>query len=231
MTFRFRHRLSFTERCAWLLLALLLGFAVSGHAQVRRHARPSSAPRRATPGFADGPADGTHNHGTGAHLGVTWNAARTAARAGRLPPAFELGVFHQRALGRIGSVQGEANFYRQPTVAAAPAALGLRLPVLLVINPFDNVSFHVGPQLQWQWRGSSVAAPAPLPDGAVAPAAARLTGSMVIGGEARIRFLRLGLRYAAPLRDLYDLAAIGQRAADDWKAGQVQVYVAVLRER
>lgn len=223
MHFRLRHRLSLTERCTWLLLTLLIGITLHGHAQTGRPVNLSNNPARPTRAFTpeeraeDLPA---RNHGTGLRLGVLWAAARTAVSGHRLPAVFEVGAFHQRAFGRVGSVQVEALFFRQSGDSATAATTGLRLPVLLVINPFDNVSFHVGPQVSWA-KGLG----APVEAGRRTSSA--LAAGIVAGAEARVERLRVGLRYGTALAALVHLSTAGQAVAAAWKAGQVQVYLGV----
>ncbi len=115
----------------------------------------SNNPGRHAHGFStendDLPA---RNHGTGVRAGSSWSLTRTAAQNRQLPRSFEVGVFHQVPLSRIVSLQGEALYYRAATPAGSSS--GLRLPALLVINPFYNVSVHIGPQLQLWTRGTAI---------------------------------------------------------------------------
>ena len=222
MNFRLRYRLSFTERCTWLLLTLLIGLTLRGHAQQSAGAKLSNNPTRSSRRLAateqeddDLPA---RNHGTGIRAGVVWAAARAAVGAHRLPALFEAGAFHQRAFGRAGSVQIEALFFRQRRDSSVAAASGIRLPVLLVFNPFYNISLHCGPQLQWAWGQLA-------PTEAGARATSAVTAGIVVGGEARVELLRVGLRYGAPMAALTDLKAAGNAAGAAWKGGQVQVYL------
>ncbi len=239
---------------AVLFILLMLGSPLFSHGQAARakaaptavdapeseepfladeHPQPvnlSNTPGRAAHGFTD--ANETlpdRNHGTGVRLGVILAAAREAMRHGRVPAVFEAGIFHQHALGHVGSVQAELLFFRERTVSSStgtPTApgfrtvKGLRIPLLLVINPFYNVSIHLGPQLQWQWN-------APVPDdrGRAERSGARLTAGVVVGGEARVGCGRVGLRYGLPMAALSDLADAGARAGAAWKSGQVQVYL------
>ncbi len=217
MTLPFRHRLSFVERCVWLALALMLGLAISGHAQTRRGAaRPHGRPPHRLAAANDDPL--IRNHGTGVRVGLNLSALRGSRGAG----IFEAGAFHQRALGHVGSVQGEVLFFRQRADSAATAT-GLRLPVLLVLNPFDNVSFHVGPEMQWQWNARA----ASTTDAPVARPTTVLAANFVAGGEARVGPMRVGVRYGVPIATLADLPALGRGAAQAWKTGQVQVYLGV----
>ena len=167
------------------------------------------------------------NHGTGVRLGTSWALARATAQGHSAPVAFEAGVFHQRALSRAVSVQGEALYYRAAT--AAGRTTGFRLPLLLVINPFYNVSIHAGPQLQVRTGGTSERLPsvteAEVPAATPAPAGARLTGGLVIGGEARIGFLRVGLRYGMQFKALMDLPAAGQQVGSAWQNSLMQAYL------
>ena len=95
---------------------------------------------------------------------------------------------------------------------------GLRLPVLLVLNPWDNVSFHLGPQLRWQMASATTAETS-------LRTAARLTTEFVLGAEARVYRGRVGTRYGMPLGLLADLPAAGDRFGSAWRAGQLQVYL------
>ncbi len=182
----------------------------------------SNAPQRPARGFALTDEDAPRNHGTGLRVGTNWANVRALANGQSVAAAFEIGVFHQRALTRGLSWQTEALLYRQTT--SAERTSGLRLPVLLVFNPLYNISLHVGPQLQWRTASSPVATPEGSASVGTTPGAA-LTMGLVGGGEARIGFLRVGLRYTAPLRELTDLPQLGDHAASAWRAGQVQVYL------
>lgn len=221
---RFFSRPSLAEIITWLLLVILLGSTTFAHAQ-SEPVNLSNSPQRRAHAYVDPNEDAPdRNHGTGVRLGVVWSQARTAVRAGRLPAVFEAGAFHQHALGRVGSVQAELLFFHQRADSAAPAATGLRLPLLLVLNPFYNVSFHVGPQVQWQWNAApatsemasrAVTAPAPL------------SLSLVAGTEARVGAVRVGLRYGLPCAALSNLPDAGSRIGTAWKTGEVQAYLGI----
>ena len=217
----FRYRLSVAERSFWILLALLLMWTVRGHAQSRpttyRYSSPSA--HRNSHGLRPGATDDegrefVRNHGTGLRLGSELASLRTA----RFTSALEMGGYHQRRLGEVGSVQVEALYFRQPATATALSTRGLRLPVLLVLNPWDNVSFHLGPQLRWQMASATTAETS-------LRTAARLTTEFVFGAEARVYRGRVGTRYGMPLGLLADLPAAGDRFGSAWRAGQLQVYL------
>ena len=210
----FRYRLSLTERCFWLLLVLLSMLAFSGRAQARR-AGPHTGSRALRPGGTGGD-EFVRNYGTGLRLG----SELAALRSGRMFSTLEVGAYHQHALGAVGSVQVEAVYFRQPATATEAAARGLRLPVLLVLNPFDNVGLHLGPQLRWQ---PTAARPV---EGGIRPPTA-LTAEFVFGAEARVNRGRVGARYGFPLALLTDLPAVGDRFGGAWQAGQLQVYLGV----
>ncbi len=220
MLLPFRNRLSLTERLFWLMLALMLSLAISGHAQPRtsKHARHTASHRSPRPAhLAPATDDFVRNHGTGLHFG----SELAAARSGGLFSALEVGGYHQHRLGEVGSVQIEALYFRQPATATAAAASGLRLPLLLVLNPFDNVSLHVGPQLRWQ------PTVADAPEGAAGAAVQPLSTELVVGAEARVERFRVGTRYCAPGALLADLPAFGDRFGAAWKGGNLQVYLAM----
>jgi hypothetical protein len=167
------------------------------------------------------------NHGTGVRFGTAWANAQSAFRGNGFPRAFEFGAFHQHALSSKLSVQIEGLFYHAAP-ATGGASSGFRLPALLVFNPFYNVSLHLGPQLQWRTSGTEMRiatsaddATEPLP----AQSAARATTAVVVGGEARVGFVRIGLRYGLPIGELYDLGAAGRQVGQAWQAGQVQTYI------
>lgn len=210
-----------------LLIAFLVLTAVAASAQ-NQPVNLSNSPERRAHGFTEENEDlPARNHGMGVRLGSAWAVARSAVDRQRLPVTFEAGFFHQRALSRAVSVQGEALYYRDFTTTGRSS--GLRLPALLVINPFYNVSLHAGPQLQWRAAGTAPRA-ASLTAETVVPvvaAAPRLTGGLVVGGEARAGFLRVGVRYALPFNDLLDLQAAGQQVGRAWHNGQVQAYLGV----
>ncbi len=209
-----------------LLLALLLSApALTTYAQTQP-TNLSNNPGRRSHGFTDDNEElPDRNHGTGLRVGAIWSDARAAASAQRLPGAFEIGAFHQRALSRVFSVQGEALYYRDNV--AGVTSKGLRLPALLVINPFYNLSIHVGPQVQWRASSERNAyATTELAQVSAVPAStARLSTSLVVGAEARVGFMRVGLRYGLPFREMADLPVAGNRFGDAWRAGQVQAYL------
>lgn len=217
-----------------LLLALLVCTTTlasakpSGHRSRKSH-KTSHKAHRPVQRISDDNEDlPSRNHGTGVRVGSMWALTQAAAKGRQLPASFEAGVFRQQPLNRALSVQGEVVYYRAST--ATGRSSGLRLPALLVINPFYNVSVHVGPQLQVRTGGvaepmaSLEADTNPVPAAAPAP---RITGGLVVGGEARAGFLRVGVRYGLPFGDLYDLKAAGQQVGSAWQAGQVQAYLGV----
>ncbi|MBC7449700.1 MAG: hypothetical protein H7330_16740 [Hymenobacteraceae bacterium] len=210
-----------------LLLALFWCTVGAANAQTQP-VNLSNNLERPTRGFSledeDLPA---RNHGTGLRMGSAWTLARASVMNQQLPKSFELGFFHQHPLSRAISVQGEALYYRDATNTARNT--GLRLPVLLVVNPFYNVSVHLGPQLQVR-TGGSVTRSVPLSAETVAPTLslpAWLTGGVVVGSEARVGFMRIGVRCALPLAKLTDLAAAGRQVGRAWQIGQVQAYLGV----
>lgn len=202
-----------------LLLLAFVGTASVAQAQVRHHARSA-----ANTSFWNGTAintpsaaeqddeDYVRNHGTGVKLGAAWAGFRKG---------FEFGAFHQARLGQVGSLQAEVLYYRQPTTTGTVG--GLRVPALLVLNPFDNGSIHFGPQVQWQPRSAAAA----VSDKPTAIATSKITTSMVMGAELRFYCARVGMRFALPFAAFTEPAAAGQRLADQWKTGQMQVYVGV----
>ena len=206
-----------------LLLALLVCTTSVATAQTYRANHAKAAARRSfvyTDGNEDLPA---RNHGTGVRVGSAWTLIRPAATNRQLPTTFEVGVFHQRAISRALSFQGELLYYRDATTTSHSS--GMRLPALLVINPFYNVSIHLGPQLQVRTAGvapRALSAETVVPEAAPAP---RLSGGLVVGGEARAGFLRFGVRYALPFSNLVDLSAAGKQAGGAWQSGQVQAYL------
>ncbi len=213
-----------------LLIAFCLLFSAGAATAQQQPTNLSNTPDRPTRGFTDENDElPARNHGTGLRAGANWSLLQTAVRDRKLPGAFEMGFFHQRALSRAVSVQGEALYYRENTTLGTSA--GLRLPALFVVNPFYNVSLHAGPQLQVRTSGEAprsissalgAEGTVPLASTGLAP---RLTTALLVGGEARVGFLRVGLRYGVPLRDLTDLKATGQRVGSAWQAGQVQAYL------
>lgn len=211
MHLHFRHRLSSAERLFWLMLALLLGLAISGHAQSSH--RPTVVDYGSSEEFV-------RNHGTGVRFGTELAAARN----GGLMTNIEAGLYHQHRLGGVGSVQVEALYFclsaPATATAQATAASGLRLPVMLVLNPLDNISLHFGPQLRWQ----SVA---PRATEAGLQKAPSLMAELVMGAEARLGRGRVGVRYAMPATLLADLPATGDRIGAAWKTGRLQVYAGI----
>ena len=219
-----------------LLFIFLVSLTGTASAQIRRGHHNTSAPKRphvyATASANDDTDLPDRNHGTGLRLGTTWASVKAGARGEAPPATFEGGVFHQRALSPRLSVQGEALYYRDVTTFGTDRRIssGFRLPALFVINPFYNVSFHVGPQLQWRTGGSAwQTAPAPTageaPGAPTVMLAPRLTGSAVVGAEARLSFLRFGLRYSLPFNELMDLPAAGRHFSNAWSNGQMQAYL------
>jgi hypothetical protein len=211
-----------------LLLALLLSSpALTTYAQTQP-VNLSNNPSRRPHGFTDENEElPDRNHGTGLRVGAIWADARNAASNRRTPGSFEFGAFHQRALSRVFSVQGEALYYREQAAGATNS--GLRLPALLVINPFYNLSLHVGPQLQWRTSAARAYPTTELagsgPVTTTAASTGRLSTALVVGAEARVGFMRVGLRYGLPFQQMADLPEAGNRFADAWHAGQVQAYL------
>ncbi len=206
---------------------ILLAFFVCISGVVSAHTPPvnlSNTPGRPSRGFTEENDDfPTRNHGTGLRVGTAWMLAQAAVRQKQMPRAFEIGVFHQRALSEAVSIQGEAVYYRDAT--ATTHSSGFRLPALLVLNPFDNLNIHFGPQLQVRTGGTAPRALSAETEVPVAAATPRLTGGLVVGAEARAGILRIGVRYALPLGDLVDLKSAGQQVGSAWQSGQVQAYL------
>jgi len=195
---------------ASLLAALLLGSASATQAQYTSW----NGTKIRTSSVRQDDEDYVRNHGTGVKLG--------AARAG-FGTSFEVGGFHQHALGKVGSVQAELLYYRQRTATGTTG--GLRLPALLVLNPLDNISLHFGPQLQWQ---PATATPVAGTDAAEAPKPTpHFSTAFVTGAEARVEFVRIGMRFAVPFDKFAEPVSVARHIADDWKTKQVQFYVGV----
>ncbi len=203
----------------FLLTATFQGNAQdSSDAQSNQPVNLSNVPGRAAHGFTVENEDNpTRNFGTGLRLSMEWADVRTAVQTRNLPaPAFAVGVFHQYALGRVGSVQGEASYFQRR------GARGLQVPVLMVINFLDNVSVQLGPQVQWNWPiGASSDA------GRLIDNTRPLSAALVLGGEARVECLRVGIRSTLPMEMLGDLPAAGQQLADAWHRAQVQVSLGI----
>lgn len=213
----------------FLFATLLAASALVVNAQTQP-VNLSNVPGRSAHGFTDENEELlARNHGTGVHIGAAWTDARSSAlTTHQMPGSFEVGVFHQHAFTRFASVQSELLYYRERT--ATTTRSGLRVPLLLVLNPFYNVSVHLGPQIQWRTATKSNGALLPATGDLANPelvhsSNARLSLAFTIGGEARVGFLRVGLRYAVPMSDLSDPSAVGKRAASAWQAGQVQAYL------
>lgn len=203
-----------------LLLLALIGTTSAAQAQVRRHHGRSvngssmsfwNGTAISTPSVTnEDDEDYVRNHGTGVKLSAAWAGFRQG---------FEVGAFHQERLGQVGSFQIETLYYRKPTATGTVG--GLHVPALLVLNPFDNASIHFGPQVQWQPRSIVVA------QTETSVPTSKITTSMVLGAEARLYCARVGVRLAMPFSAFAEPVAAGQRLADQWKAGQMQVYMGV----
>lgn len=209
-----------------LLLTALLAVGQAASAQ-SLPTNLSNSPQRAAHEFTlqneELPA---RNHGSGVRLGTALNQMRGAFNGQGAPKSFELGVFHQRALTRALSWQVEGLYYQQ--AGGRTRTSGLRLPLLVVVNPFYNLSVQAGPQLQLRTGAPQLTA---SPEGtaapAMGPAGSALSVGMVAGAEARVGFLRVGLRYAFPLGHLSNLPELGQEAGTAWNAGQMQLSLGV----
>lgn len=207
-----------------LLFLFLPNAALAGYAQdssVSQLNQPvdlSNVPGRAAHGFTNANEDNpARNFGTGFRVSMEWADVRTAVQTRTLPvSAFAVGVFHQYALGRVGSVQGEASYFQRR------GARGIQLPVLLVINVLDNISVQVGPQAEWHWPTG-----VPIDAGYQVIATDPLSAALVLGGEARVECLRVGIRSTLPMGALADLPAAGQQLADAWQSAQVQVSLGI----
>ncbi len=157
------------------------------------------------------------NRGLGIRAGVGWNTAREAAATGRGPQLLEFGAFFQRPFALRESVQVEALYFAQRHGVGA-ARHGLRLPVLLVVNLFENVAIHFGPQLQLAKLLAS-----PTPD---EPSTFRaMTWTAVAGAEAHVERLRIGARYGTGFSSLKNATSARQALLDTWYAGNIQVYL------
>lgn len=211
-------RPSAAEFLTWLIVSLLLGSTTFTHAQSLSPVNLSNNPSRSAHGFTeDNEEEPARNFGTGVRAGGTW----IDVSRGRMPSTFEVGAFHQKALSRTFSVQGEVVYYRQRTTTATTG--GLRLPVLLVTNIFQNVSIHVGPQVQWQ-PGTARSADAFSSEVPQQPTP-HLSTSLVAGIEARVYRARVGVRYQSEFSSLSDPVVAGQRLAHAWNAGLIQGYL------
>ena len=207
-------------RPALLIALAILGLFSTAQAQGRRHYRHHANGSNtsfwngtaiSTPDVADpDDEDYVRNYGTGVKLGAAWSGFRKG---------FEFGAFHQQRLGQVGSLQGEVLYYRQPTATGTVG--GVRVPALLVLNPFDNGSIHFGPQFQWQPKSTPVA------DGSTALATTQITTSMVMGAELRLYIARVGMRFALPFSAFTEPQNGAHQLADQWKTGQMQVYLGV----
>lgn len=212
-----------------LLATLFAATALTANAQTRP-VNLSNVPGRSAHGFTEENENlPARNHGTGVRVGAAWTDARASAlTTHRLPSSFEAGVFHQHALTRFASVQPELLYYRERTAAATRS--GIRVPLLLVLNPFENVSIHLGPQVQFRTSSKANASlPAASGDLAAVEMAPTATSSLSVaftaGAEARVGFMRVGVRYALPFGAFTDPGAAGKRAASAWNSGQVQAYL------
>ncbi|WP_066839787.1 porin family protein [Rufibacter ruber] len=136
------------------------------------------------------------------------------------------GFYSQFSLGSFFSIQPEALYSRKETKTDGGSMRFdyIEVPVLAVLNFTDNVSFHVGPQV-------GVLMAVKQDDKEIDKSSFNsFDYGAAAGLEARLSFLRLGARYYLSLADIGEFdntAAAGNRALNDIKAGNFQIYVGV----
>ncbi|MFB9863417.1 PorT family protein [Rufibacter immobilis] len=134
------------------------------------------------------------------------------------------GFYSQFSLGRVFSIQPEALYSRREVRAddANRRFDYIDVPVLAVVNFTDNLSFHVGPQV-------GIMLTAKEDDREIDKEGLNTFDYGAAAGlEAKLFIFRLGGRYYRSFSDLgkFD-AANANRALNDIKAGNFQIYLGV----
>ncbi|MGI4870598.1 MAG: outer membrane beta-barrel protein [Janthinobacterium lividum] len=179
-----------------LLPALLSLAATAAHAQ----------------GYERDPSTtGSRNSGFGIKGGLTLSDLLTNGSKVVMNPkqlqTFHLGIYGQHGYTKFASLQFEVLYSRkgyQADSMGQKAQLTTRLdyveiPVLFVGNVFENISFHIGPQVSFLTGAYNGSQSLDLDKGGYN----RVDFGGIFGLEARVGFARLGARYDLSFNKVY----------------------------
>lgn len=212
-----------------LAAALLVAGPLATFAQSSLSNNPQSSPRFRS--------NGAENSGFGVKGGVNFNSLQGDGAKKMYSGGVEgLTQYHVGAYAQIGvsnrfSIQPELLYQRKGYKATDSVTVKLSylsLPVLMVVNVFDNVAIQIGPQVSYLLN---------LHEGAKTyDASGRNYNSVdvgVVGGiEAKIEFLRIGARYDYSISDLrkdgsFRDGTVVRQTVADVRNGAFQVYLGV----
>ncbi|MGV3538574.1 MAG: porin family protein, partial [Rufibacter sp.] len=170
------------------------------------------------------------NNGFGVKGGVLFTNLRGDGTDGisglKSATNWHAGVYSQFSLGSFFSVQPEALYSRKESKMDGGSMRFdyIEVPVLAVMNFTDNVSLHVGPQV-------GVLMAVKQNDKEIDKSNFNSFDYGANAGlEARLSIFRLGARYYLSLAEIGEFentAEAGDRALNDIKAGNFQIYLGV----
>ncbi|KAA5543385.1 porin family protein [Adhaeribacter rhizoryzae] len=207
------------KKITFLLLAILLstaGFAqkrVTTTAPINHNLEGSTAPE---------------NTGFGIKGGLNFSDVRNTDGGVNFDPktSYHVGAFAQFSITDWFSLQPEVIYSRKgyDSTNVARRLDYFDVPLLLVFNPLDNVSIHVGPQVSLLMTVKDGDKEINKEDSYNS-----LDYGMVGGVEARLSIFRFGARYNLGLNQIYQdtYRDIATNVNRDMKNGAFQVYVGV----
>ncbi|MDB5263695.1 MAG: hypothetical protein JWQ14_2978 [Adhaeribacter sp.] len=207
------------KKVSLLLLAILLSLAgysqkrVTTTAPINHNLEGSTAPE---------------NTGFGIKGGLNFSDVRDADGNANLEAktSYHVGAFAQFSITDWFSLQPEVLYSRKgyDSTGVTRKLDYFDVPLLLVFNPLDNVSFHVGPQVSLLMTVKDGDKEINKEDSYQS-----LDYGVVGGVEARLSFFRVGARYNLGLREIYQdtYRDIATNINRDIKNGAFQVYVGV----
>ncbi|MGV3587995.1 MAG: porin family protein [Adhaeribacter sp.] len=207
------------KRITFLLLAILLSTAsyaqkrVTTTAPINHNLEGSTAPE---------------NTGFGIKGGLNFSDVRNTDGSVNFDPktSYHVGAFAQFSITDWFSLQPEVIYSRKgyDSTNVARRLDYFDVPLLLVFNPLDNVSIHVGPQVSLLMTVKDGDKEVNKEDSYNS-----LDYGMVGGVEARLSIFRFGARYNLGLNQIYQdtYRDIATNVNRDMKNGAFQVYVGV----
>jgi len=207
------------KKITFLLLAILLstaGYAqkrVTTTAPINHNLEGSTAPE---------------NTGFGIKGGLNFSDVRNTDGSVNFEPktSYHVGAFAQFSITDWFSLQPEVIYSRKgyDSTNVARRLDYFDVPLLLVFNPLDNVSIHVGPQVSLLMTVKDGDKEVNKEDSYNS-----LDYGMVGGVEARLSIFRFGARYNLGLNQIYQdtYRDIATNINRDMKNGAFQVYVGV----
>ncbi|GEO05567.1 hypothetical protein AAE02nite_32310 [Adhaeribacter aerolatus] len=207
------------KKLSFILVAILL--SLTGYAQKRV---TTTAPINHNLEGSTAP----ENTGFGIKGGLNYSDVRNTDGSINFDPktSYHVGAFAQFSITDWFSLQPEVLYSRKgyDSTNVARRLDYFDVPLLLVFNPLDNVSFHVGPQVSLLMTVKDDDREINKEDSYNS-----VDYGLAGGVEARLSIFRLGARYNLGMNQIYQdtYRSIANNVNKDIKNGAFQVYVGI----